>query len=59
MAMNTTANSEALVAEMLSRKILDRAEPELTVHKTWNGCSDPLKANLKTSPMDPICQLSC
>lgn len=31
--MDTTTNSEALVAEMLSRRILDRAEPELTVHK--------------------------
>jgi len=33
MAFNTTTNSEALVAELLSRKVLDRVEPELTVHK--------------------------
>lgn len=31
--MDTSANSQALIAEYLSRGVLDRAEPELTVHK--------------------------
>lgn len=39
--MDTSANSELLVAEWLSRKVLDRTEPELTVHKLGMEASIP------------------
>lgn len=41
--MDTTANSEAIIAEYLSRKVLDRAEPELVVYKQGRMENIPAK----------------